>query len=165
MTQRVIVVASDAPAAPIAGAPNSPVISSQLSAALSRLAESAIVMPVLGRPIPSRKNEVAMYMRVGGMPRANMASARPPPAARLGPCPSHSRTARDTERHEPDGTTLGRLAGAVGLGGQHDRADQKADPDDQQRDVRRQADGVVGQRLGARPAGHDAVHRDHDDQP
>ncbi len=101
MTQRVIKVASAAPAAPISGAPRLPLFRIQLSAALSRLAESAIVIPAFGRPMPSRKNVVATHIRIAGMPAANMRSARPPPRASSGLCPNSSGIGSPQSRMSP----------------------------------------------------------------
>ena len=51
---------------------------------MTRLASRHTTMPGIERPRPSRNSVVAVYIRIGGMPSANITSTRPPPAAIAG---------------------------------------------------------------------------------
>ena len=99
MHQRVPLMASAAPGAPMAGNPNFPKTNTQHSPRFTRLAPSETIIPGRGRPMLSRKAEVAMNIRIAGMPGANIQMTYRPQWAAVGR--SWSTRGRILARHDP----------------------------------------------------------------
>jgi hypothetical protein len=110
------------------------------------------------------------------MPSANMISTVPPPVAISGSWPSARRIgarqhqqAKEAADHRavekpqaPDPTAFRQPSGPIGLRRNHHGAHHQADPDQEERQVRRDRDAVVvGQLLGRHATAHHRVDRGH----